>query len=201
MRQRLLRFCPTFAALALAACTAQAPQPGASTSSASPAPAAAAPSAPMPARDRLATAVQQAAGAEVLRISSASGTVACVGKDVEITSENARLTLTGACGEVFVIGGNNIVSLESARRVQVSSGKGVQVTGSGRVDAVTLLDGNGRHRFADVGELEVMADGNEVQADSIGTLSLIGHDNRVHWRSGSPTVEDNGSGNVLGPAG
>lgn len=135
-----------------------------------------------------------------LHVSTRSGTIDCTGKNVEIVTDNAQLVLKGACGEIYIIGKNDSVDIDRAKLVQVSGGSNVQVKALGRIDEIYLVGDNGNHHFADVGELNVNSDSNQIDARSIETLSLSGSLNNVRWASGSPSINDIGRDNTLQPA-
>lgn len=66
----------------------------------------------------------------------------CEGRDVDVTGHGHRVTLTGACGVVRVMGTNSTVALESARRLVVVGAEN-SVTASGMLGDI-LVEGR-RH--------------------------------------------------------
>lgn len=140
-----------------------------------------------------------AASDEVLSVRTAKGAVDCTGRHVEVFSEQADLTLTGACRGVFFLGANTRARIEQAERVQIV-GDGVHVEVTQPLGEIRLLGNEARVRVGDVtGELYAQGDGNQVDVRSTQSIRLIGARNAIRWQSGQPSVNDFGSGNIVEP--
>ncbi len=133
-----------------------------------------------------------------LMIHSASGTIDCSGRDANITSADARLTLTGRCGQLHFIGDRITATISSATYVQVS-GADNELDVAGMTAEAALIGNGGRFRFDKLGELRVNGDGMRIEADSITSIAAVGSRNEVAWASGTPVVNDLGNGNTLQP--
>lgn len=93
--------------------------------------------------------------------------VNCDGRDVDINGIGHRVTLTGACGSVGVMGANMTVTLESARRLVVNGAEN-SVTASGTLGDI-LVEG---HRHSVTGAMPENAE-KPVQVEVTGEGSVL----------------------------
>ena len=142
------------------------------------------------------TTATTSAESSALFVNTTSGTIDCSDRDVNITASNAELTLTGRCKGVYFVGSSTRATIESATLLQVSVDD-VQIDVKGAVDEAFVIGSRAVLAFDEVGQLNVNGDGARIEAASISSLSVVGSRNSVRWASGSPTINDIGSGNTL----
>jgi len=132
----------------------------------------------------------------VMQISTKQGTVDCANRHVEVLAEDAELTFTGKCLELYFLGKNSHATIEDATLVQVVADD-VAVVVEGALGELRQLGHGGRHRLGNTGSAYVQGDANELSANTLGSLELIGSRNRVQWRSGKPVINDLGKDNQV----
>lgn len=140
------------------------------------------------------------ASADVLRLTNTSGTVDCTDKHVEVLDNNARISLTGQCLEVYVIGDDVSLTFQNAASIQVVGAR-AKVEGTSALQEFRQLGDHGQHRLGAITkELYLQGANNELAVESAAELRVTGDNNRVGWRAGNPSIDDIGNGNRLQPA-
>jgi len=128
--------------------------------------------------------------------------VPCLGKDVNISGNANKISLTGKCGVVKVYGSDHEVSLETASALEVSGiNNTVSATSVGRLEVDTnqnhirtTVVGHGQTAIVEVSgaehELELVFDGPTQ-------LTLNGIDNRLKWSGDEPALSSSGIGHQI----
>ena len=113
---------------------------------------------------------------------------------------NSRISLTGQCLEVYVIGDDVSLTFENAASIQVVGAR-AKVEGTSALQEFRQLGDHGRHRLGAITkELYLQGANNELAVESAAELRVTGDNNRVGWRAGNPSIDDIGNGNRLQPA-
>lgn len=116
-------------------------------------------------------------------------------QELRVTESRARITCDGG-GEIEIaVGVEEVEILGSCEEVEVdASGATVIVANTDDLD----IDGNDNQVQASaVGDLDIEGHGNTVIADTVNEIDLDGNDNTVTWTTGSPEIDDEGSGNTV----
>ena len=128
--------------------------------------------------------------------------VPCLGKDVNISGNANRISLTGECGVVQVYGTDHEVSLEKASALEVS-GSGISVSAKS-VDRLTVDTNKNRVRTTVLGrgqtaivEVSGAEHGLELVFDGPAQVTLDGIDNRLQWRGDEPALSSSGVGHQI----
>lgn len=128
--------------------------------------------------------------------------VPCLGKDVNISGNANKISLTGDCGVVQVYGTDHEISLEKASALEVS-GIGNSVTAKS-VDRLTV-DTNKHHvRTTILGRgqtaiVEVSGAEHELELafDGPAQVTVAGIDNRLQWSGDEPAMSLSGVGHQI----
>ena len=142
------------------------------------------------------TAIASDSEAEGLVVNTATGTIDCSGRDVDVIASDARLVFTGQCGHLHFTGDRTTATIESATLLQVV-GAAMHLDIKSPLSDVLLTGNGGTFKFESVDDLRVNGDGLRVEAARIGAVTLAGSRNEVQWSAGSPAVHDIGNGNIL----
>ncbi|MCQ4292189.1 DUF3060 domain-containing protein [Pseudomonas stutzeri] len=128
--------------------------------------------------------------------------VPCLGKDVNISGNANRISLTGECGVVQVYGTDHEVSLEKASALEVS-GSGISVSAKS-VDRLTVDTNKNRVRTIVLGrgqtaivEVSGAEHGLELVFDGPAQVTLDGIDNRLQWCGDEPALSSSGVGHQI----
>ena len=128
--------------------------------------------------------------------------VPCLGKDVNISGNANKISLTGVCGVVQVYGTDHEISLEKASALEVS-GIGNSVTAKS-VDRLTVDTNKNHIRTTILGrgqtaivEVSGAEHGLELAFDGPAQVTLDGIDNRLQWSGDEPAMSLSGVGHQI----
>ncbi|MFI8689563.1 DUF3060 domain-containing protein [Stutzerimonas kunmingensis] len=128
--------------------------------------------------------------------------VPCLGKDVNISGNANKISLTGDCGVVQVYGTDHEISLEKASALEVS-GIGNTVTAES-VDRLTVDTNKNQIRSTILGRgqtaiVEVLGADHELELvfDGPAQVTVAGIDNRLQWSGDEPAMSLSGAGHQI----
>lgn len=113
----------------------------------------------------------------------------------------AALGLLACKADSMLAGNNQTLSIDCAKQKTVSvTGNDNKVTLTGTCTRVTLT-GNGNTVTGSTGALTLTGNDNQVQADSLDSVHIMGKTNTVSWKravtGASPSVSDMGKNNTV----
>lgn len=128
--------------------------------------------------------------------------VPCLGKDVNISGNANKISLTGECGVVQLYGTDHEVNLDTASSLEVSGiGNHATATSVGRL----LVDTNKNRVHTEVAghgktaTVEVSGAEHELELKFAGPalITLDGIDNQLKWSGDEPTFSTSGVGHQI----
>lgn len=116
-------------------------------------------------------------------------------QDLRVTDARALVTCDGG-GEIEIAAGvEDVEILGPCEEVDVdASGAAVKVE---TTDSLNVDGNDNQVQAGTVGELDIDGSGNSVLIYTASDIDIEGSDNTVTWTSGSPEIDDEGSGNTV----